>query len=209
MEAYLDQKGYYYLHNPETIRFSREVEKPPSSGKISDVVSAKSNSPTGGQLVVVSIVTLESWRGKRRRKGEQRSKERKRINGVVKSEMGSRVTTIQLKPIPYYRCLLASISSPFPSLISPSIRFTFVKLIADRSDEVQFRNFQLLDKFYGSIFLHLVAIVFSILEINLGSLEVLRIGARIGKGVISQARCVVGLDRCLQEHISSIIDRRK
>lgn len=85
---------------------------------------------------MVSIVTLESWRGKRRRKGEQRSKERKRINGVVKSEMGSRVTTIQLKPIPYYRCLLASISSPFPSLISPSIRFTFVKLIADRSDEI-------------------------------------------------------------------------
>lgn len=38
MEAYLDRKGYYYLHNPETIRFSREVEKPPSSGKISDVV---------------------------------------------------------------------------------------------------------------------------------------------------------------------------
>lgn len=158
---------------------------------------------------MVSIVTLESWRGKRRRKGEQRSKERKRINGVVKSEMGSRVTTIQLKPIPYYRCLLASISSPFPSLISPSIRFTFVKLIADRSDEVQFRNFQLLDKFCGSIFLHLVAIVFSILEINLGSLEVLRIGARIGKGVINQARSVLGLDRCLQEHISSIIDRRK
>lgn len=33
-------------------------------------------------------MTLESWRGKGRRKGEQRSKERKGINGVVKSEMG-------------------------------------------------------------------------------------------------------------------------
>lgn len=58
-------------HNPETIRFSREVEKPPSSGKISNAgcsFLAKSNSPIDGGRPLRggggSIVTLESWRGK-------------------------------------------------------------------------------------------------------------------------------------------------
>lgn len=58
-------------HNPETIRFSREVEKPLSSGKISNAgcsFLAKSNSPIDGGRPLRggggSIVTLESWRGK-------------------------------------------------------------------------------------------------------------------------------------------------
>ena len=145
-------------------------------------------------------------------KGEQRSKERKGINGVVKSEMGSRVTTIQLKPIPYYRCLLASISSCFPSLISlldyvPSAGGTgFVKLIGGLKSNPEISR----SIFYGSIFLVAIVLsIFSILEVNLGSVQVLRIGVRSRRmrRVISQTRRV--LDRCLQEHISSIIDRRK
>lgn len=130
--------------------------------------------------------------------------------------MGSRVTTIQLKPIPYYRCLLASISSCFPSLISlldyvPSAGGTgFVKLIGGLKSNPEISR----SIFYGSIFL--VAIVLNIFsinrvvgEVNLGSLQVLRIGVRSRRmrRVISQTRRV--LDRCLQEHISSIIDRRK
>lgn len=149
-------------HNPETIRFSREVEKPPSSGKISNAgcsFLAKSNSPIDGGRPLRggggSIVTLESWRGK-----ENNDRKNKGINGVVKSEMGSRVTTIQLKPIPYYRCLLASISSCFPSLISlldyvPSAGGTgFVKLIGGLKSNPEISR----SIFYGSIFL--VAIVF-------------------------------------------------
>lgn len=100
-------------------------------------------------------MTLESWRGK-----ENNDRKNKGINGVVKSEMGSRVTTIQLKPIPYYRCLLASISSCFPSLISlldyvPSAGGTgFVKLIGGLKSNPEISR----SIFYGSIFL--VAIVF-------------------------------------------------
>lgn len=126
--------------------------------------------------------------------------------------MGSRVTTIQLKPIPYYRCLLASISSCFPSLISlldyvPSAGGTgFVKLIGGLKSNPEISR----SIFYGSIFLVAIVLsIFSILEVNLGSVQVLRIGVRSRRmrRVISQTRRV--LDRCLQEHISSIIDRRK